>query len=125
MTKKITKRENYNTLLSLSEVQSNPELVAFIEHELELLDKKNSVERKPSEKQVANDGLRDAIVAAMEPNKLYTLSQLAELVPALNGATPQRMSALVNAVTNDEAKGKTGLPVNKVVDKRKAYFTLA
>ena len=34
--KKLTKRDHFNTLLTLSEVKSNPVLVDFIEHELEL-----------------------------------------------------------------------------------------
>ena len=52
--KKITKRERFNSLLSLSEVQANADLVAFIEHEIELLDKKNSSEKKLTVQQIAH-----------------------------------------------------------------------
>ena len=41
MANKITKRDNYNALLNIPEVASNAELVAFINHEIELLDRKN------------------------------------------------------------------------------------
>ena len=40
--KKMTKRDYFNTLLGIVEVKANPELVKFIDHELELLAKKNS-----------------------------------------------------------------------------------
>lgn len=118
-TTRTTKRTNFNALLALSEVQANPALVDFINHEIELLDKKNSAERKPTAKAVENAGYRDAIIAAMVPGKLYTLSEIAEAVPALNGATPQRMSGLVNTMTTDK-----GGVIVKVIDKRKAYFQI-
>ena len=41
--KKLTKRDRYAQLLALNEVKANPDLVAFIEHEVELLARKNSV----------------------------------------------------------------------------------
>lgn len=41
-TKKITKRDNFNKLLTIEEVAKDTQLVEFINHELELLDKKIS-----------------------------------------------------------------------------------
>ena len=38
--KKITKRERFQSLLTLSQVQADPGMVEFINHELELLAKK-------------------------------------------------------------------------------------
>ena len=58
--KKITKRDRFNALLALSEVQADADLVAFIEHEIELLDKKNSSEKKLTAQQTANEGIKDA-----------------------------------------------------------------
>ena len=40
--KKLTKRDRYAQLLTLNEVKANPDLVAFIEHEVELLTRKNT-----------------------------------------------------------------------------------
>ena len=40
MSNKLTKRDYFNSLLAINEVASRPELVKFIEHELELLEKK-------------------------------------------------------------------------------------
>ena len=116
--KKITKRERFNSLLSLSEVQANADLVAFIKHEIELLDKKNSGEKKLTIQQVANEGIKDAIVEGMEENRLYTVTELIKEITECNELTNQRVSALLRQLISE---GK----VVKTIDKRKAYFQLA
>lgn len=115
-TKKMTKKDYFNTLLSLSEVKSNPALVEFIEHELELLAKKNSAEKKPTAQQVANQGVAEAIVAHMsaDPARLFTITELIKEVPACADLTNQRVSAIV--------RGLIGVSVERVEEKRKAYF---
>ena len=115
--KKLTKRDHFNALLSLSEVQTNPVLVAFIEHEIELLDKKNSGEKKLTAQQTANEGIKDAIVEGMEENRLYTVTELIKEVAECNELTNQRVSALLRQLISE---GK----VVKTVDKRKSYFQL-
>ena len=55
--RKPTKRDHFNALLAINEVASNPALVEFIEHELDLLNRKNTAERKPTAKQVENADL--------------------------------------------------------------------
>ena len=116
-TKKITKRERFNSLLSLSEVQADAGLVAFIEHEIELLDKKNSGEKKLTAKQTENDGIKTAIVEGMEENRLYTVTEIIKEIPECNELTNQRVSALLRQL-KDEGK------VVKTIDKRKSYFQL-
>ena len=116
--KKITKRERFNSLLSLSEVQADAGLVAFIEHEIELLDKKNSGEKKPTAKQSENEVIKDAIVEGMEEKRLYTVTELIKEVAECNELTNQRVSALLRQL-KDEGK------VVKTIDKRKSYFQLA
>lgn len=117
-TKKITKRDRFNSLLSLSEVQANADLVAFIEHEIELLDKKNSGEKKLTAQQTANEGIKDAIVEGMEENRLYTVTEIIKEVAECNELTNQRVSALLRQLISE---GK----VVKTVDKRKSYFQIA
>ena len=116
--KKITKRERFNSLLSLSEVQADADLVAFIEHEIELLDKKNSSEKKLTVQQIANEGIKDAIVEGMEENRLYTVTELIKEITECNELTNQRVSALLRQLISE---GK----IVKTVDKRKSYFQLA
>ena len=120
MEKRVTKRERFNVLREMAVAANKPELVDFIDHELALLEKKNAADRKPTAKAVENGSLREAIVSVMERGKLYSLSELAAAVPALNGSTPQRMSGLVKPLTEGDAPALV-----KTIDKRKAYFSLA
>lgn len=113
--KKLTKRDHFNALLNLSEVKSNPTLVDFIEHELELLAKKNSAEKKPTAVQVANEGIKDAIYDAMQENRLYTITEIIKEVAECADLTNQRVSALIRQMKDD---GK----VERIEEKRKAYF---
>lgn len=116
MTKKMTKRDHFNTLLSLSEVQANPALVEFINHELELLAKKNSSEKKPTAQQVANEGLKQTILDILTENGgLMTVTDIQKSCAELSELSNQRVSALLRQL-KDECK------VERVEDKRKAYF---
>ena len=117
-TKKPTKRDNFNTLLNIAEVKANPKLVDFINHEIELLDKKNSSDKKPTAQQTANEGIKNAILDNMVEGKMYTITEIIKTVPECADLTNQRVSALMRQLI--EAKS-----VVRVEDKRKAYFTLA
>ncbi len=90
--------------------------IAFIDHELELLAKKNSAEKKPTAQQTANKGIADAIVAVLsaEPERLFTITDLIKSVPECAELTNQRVSAIV--------RGLLGVSVERVEEKRKAYF---
>ena len=119
MTKKTTKKENFTTLLTLAEVKANPQLVEFINHEIDLLNRKSSAsgEKKLTPVQIANETFKEAILAGMKPNRLYTISELQKEIPAIASAelSNQRVSALVRQLKED----------NKVVrteEKGKAYF---
>ena len=114
MSKKLTKKDYFNSLLGLAEVQANPSLVAFIEHELELLAKKNSTDKKPTAQQVANEALKAAILEGMEEGKLDTITELMKAIPELADLTNQRVSALVRQMLN--------ISIERIEDKRKAYF---
>lgn len=116
--KKVTKKDNFKALLSLDEVKSNPTLVAFINHEIELLDKKNSAEKKPTAQQTANDNIKVAILDNMVEGKLYTITDLIKEIPECADLTNQRVSALVRQLKDE------GMIV-RTEDKRKAYFSLA
>ena len=116
-TKKMTKRDYFNALLGIAEVKANDELVQFIEHELELLAKKNSSEKKPTAVQVANEGIKSVIVETLAENggKMMTISEMQKVNAELGEMSNQRISALVRQLIND---GK----VERIEDKRKAYF---
>ena len=90
----------------------------FVNHELELLAKKNSSEKKPTAVQIVNDGIKTAILEGMEVGRLYTITELIKEIPELAELTNQRVSALVRQLKEDEK-------IVRVEDKRKAYFRLA
>lgn len=115
-TKKMTKADFFKQILAnynLTEDEQN-----FINHELELLAKKNSAGKKPTAVQVANDGIKTDILEGMVEGTLYTITDLIKTIPALADLTNQRVSALVRQLIAD---GK----VERIEEKRKAYFRLA
>lgn len=119
-TVKMTKAQKFNTLLNIPAVKENPMLVEFIEHEIELLTKKNSGEKKPTAKQTANDAIKASVVEVMtaDPVRLFTITELCKEVPGLpEDMTPNRMSALVRQLKLD------GI-VERIEEKRKAYFRI-
>ena len=116
-----TKREYYNILLGIEAVKSNPELVAFIENEVSLLDKKSnsSSDKKPTARQSENAGLKEAILAYLRQNDPATITELMKNVPelaAIEKLTNQRTSAIVRQMVEID---KT---VERLVEKRTAYF---
>lgn len=116
--KKITKREKFEMLKAIPEVAGNEMLVEFIDHELELLAKKNASEKKPTAQQTANEGIKEAILEAMEPNRLYTVTEIQKEVAECAELSNQRVSALMRQLKDD---GK----VVRTEEKRKAYFSKA
>ena len=114
--KKVTKREKFEMLKALSEVQANPMLTEFIEHELELLAKKNTSEKKPTAVQVANEGLKETIMDVLNENGgLMTVTDIQKSCEELAELSNQKVSALIRQLKDD---GK----IEKVEDKRKSYF---
>ena len=60
---KITKKDMFNEVITLAQENGRDDLVAFAEHEIELLNKRNSAESKAKlAKQAENAKLADAIV---------------------------------------------------------------
>lgn len=114
--KKMTKREYINRILSYAHDEDKP----YLEHELELLDKKNSAERKPTPKQVENAGFKADILAFCEPDTLYNAGDIAKGVPSIAaaGLSVQRVSAMLTQLVNDGSLVKTE-------DKRKSFYSLA
>ena len=117
-TNKITKMQKFEMLTQLSEVQANPMLMEFIEHEMELLAKKNSAEKKPTAQQMANAGVQTAILNGMEDGRAYTITDIIKEIPECADLTNQRVSALVRQLVDADK-------VVRTEDKRKAYFTKA
>jgi predicted transcriptional regulator len=112
--KKMTKREMYEMIKANHNLSADE--IAFIDHELELLAKKNSAEKKPTAVQVANEGIKADILNGMEIGKKYTITDLMKEIPACAELSNQRVSALVRQLVTDGA-------VERTEEKRKAYFS--
>ena len=118
---KVTKRERFAQLMEIvktSDVENSAELVAFIEHEVELLTKKNSRSGKPTKTQVENEAIKTQIVSILERvGKPMTVTQLlaeSELADLSN----QKISALLTQLR------KSG-EVVRTTEKKVAFYSLA
>lgn len=114
---KMTKREMFNQIMAHTTDEAEKE---FLAHELELLEKKNASDKKPTKKQEANSDVKATMLTEMEPGKLYTVTDMLKNLPSLAGdadMTNQKISALVRQMVAD------GL-LTRTEDKRKAYFSL-
>ena len=119
--KKMTKREKYEMIAKIAEVKSNPILAEFVEHELELLAKKNaSGTGKMTASQKANEEIKNAIVEEMtkEPNRLYSVSEMIKCFDCCSEFSLPKVTALVTQLCKEEK-------VVRIEEKRKAYFKLA
>ena len=95
------------------------QMVEFATHRLELLEKKNGAEKKPTAQQEANAVIKTAVLATLADGKKRTVTDLLKDVDGLpEDMTNQRMSALVRQMV------EAGLVMREEV-KRKAYFFIA
>lgn len=113
--KKLTKRDHFNTLLTIEEVKSNPVLVEFINNELDLLARKNSSDKKPTAVQQANESIKTAILNFLANGEKYTITNMIKEIPECADLSNQKVSALVTILIGE---GK----VEKVIEKRVSYF---
>lgn len=113
----MTKTEMFNEIKAVPAVASNPEMVAFIDHELELISKRKSGERKPTSKQIANAAIKEAIVNFLSEQDSPV--KVADIMANVDGLTSvPHLSALLSQLRAD----------NKVVreyDKKTPIYSLA
>ena len=117
--KKMTKRDYFTQIKT--NYKLTEEEIAFIDHELELLDRKNASatgEKKMTATQAENEKVKQTILEEMEENKLYTISEMMKVLPCCAELSNQKVSSLVRQLTNE-------CKVKRIEEKRKAYFSLA
>lgn len=115
--KKMTKKDYFNALLKLDSVKANADLVKFIEHELELLAKKNSAEKKQTATQKANEGVKSVILETLG-NSSMTITEMQKANADLAELSNQKISALLKQLV------ESGSVVREEI-KRKAHFKRA
>jgi hypothetical protein len=116
MANKMTKRDYFNQILTNYNLKADE--IAFINHELELLDRKNAngSEKKPTATQVENDRLKEIIVTFLVDNeKAYTITDMIKACEDLSNLTNQKVSRLANDLVEENR-------IVKFSEKRKTYF---
>lgn len=117
MTKKMTKKDYFEILKGAYPKDANNynEVIEFINHEIELLERKSSQGKKPTANQMENEGFLEIIQNILQgSDKAMTISDIQnanEELPTSN----QRMSALMKKLV------ESGV-VEKTYEKRKPYF---
>lgn len=115
--KKMTKKDYFNELLKIEAVASNESLVDFINHELELLDRKSS-KSTLSKTQVENNSIKDIIVNVLQENaKPMTITEIQTVNEDLKELSNQKISALLKQLVDSDV-------VERIVDKKKTYFQI-
>jgi hypothetical protein len=113
----MTKREMFAEIRNA--VIDNAEMVAFIDHEIELLNRKSTSPKKPTKTQVENDAFKAVIVDYLtEVDAPKTIKELQTEVAELNGLTNQRITHMLT----DLVKGGTLI---KEYVKKTPYYSIA
>lgn len=121
--KKLTKKDYFGMIREI--VIDNPELVAFIDHEVELLTRKNS---KTSQTKVQKENEVIAQMLIEELTKIGTPVTITDLMTTSdvvkgyvlengNHLTNQKISAIFKQLTESNQ-------IVKVTDKKKSYFSI-
>lgn len=118
---KRTKRAMYEEIMKMAEgkerVATKEEIIAFCEHEIELLNKKHSKSGN-SKTQKENIAIMEAIVSALEAvGKPVTITELQKEVESMSEYSNQKLSALLKKLVAEER-------VVKTTDKKKSYFSV-
>lgn len=98
MEKKITKAQMFAQIREV--VADNADMVAFIDHEIELLSKKSG-SKKPTATQVANEELKATILTVLERSDGMTASEVLAASADFDGMSNQKISALLRQLVLD------------------------
>ena len=113
----MTKKEMFAEIRNI--VADNEEMVAFIDHEIELLERKSSSPKKPTKTQVENDGFKAEIVAYLtEVDTPKTIKELQAEIPSISGLTNQRITHMLTDLVKTET-------LTKEYVKKTPYYSVA
>ena len=113
----MTKREMFAEIRNI--VADNEEMVAFIDHEIELLERKSNSPKKPTKTQVENDGFKAEIVAYLtEVDTPKTIKELQAEIPSISGLTNQRITHMLTDLVKTET-------LTKEYVKKTPYYSVA
>lgn len=97
----MTKKEMFAEIRKV--VADNEAMVDFIDHEIELLDKKASSHKKPTKVQVENDAFKAEIVAYLtEVDTPKSIKELQSEIKSISGLTNQRITHMLTDLVKAE-----------------------
>lgn len=114
-TKKMTKREMFEQIKTKL---SDSVEIAFIDHEIELLAKKNGPNKTLSPHQRENLAYRDVILDFLSDGSRYTVTDMVKKCDGLADLNSQRVSAILRQMLDDGQ-------VTRIEEKRIAYYSIA
>lgn len=120
--KKMTKRDYFNGLLGVLEnhkdsIENYEEFKAFIEREIESLNKKRS-NSKPTKTQIENEKIKEKILEVLtDVNEVMTVSELMT-ADGLENYSNQKLSVLCHQLVNEHKVVNTKV-------KKVSYFKIA
>lgn len=120
--KKMTKRDYFNGLLGVIEnhkdsIENYEDFKAFIEREIELLNKKRS-NSKPTKTQIENEKIKEKILEVLtNVNEVMTISELMT-ADGLENYSNQKLSVLCHQLVNEHKVVNTKV-------KKVSYFKIA
>ena len=120
-TERMTKRDAFNAIIAIlaaSDAENAGILIDAMEHEIELLDKKQS-SKKPSKVQKENENYKFLIIEYLTTaDTLQTIQDIQAGVPELAEFSTSKMSHLLTALV------KEGILTKEYV-KKKVHYTMA
>ena len=120
--KKMRKRDYFNGLLGVIEnhkdsIENYEDFKAFIEREIELLNKKRS-NSKPTKTQIENEKIKEKILEVLtDVNEVMTISELMT-ADGLENYSNQKLSVLCHQLVNEHKVVNTKV-------KKVSYFKIA
>lgn len=116
-TNKMTKKDYFSILREMSVNANRNDLVAFIDHEVELINKKNSAERGLTTTQLENNEIKAYLVANIG-DKAYTITEMIKAV--FSGSKwPEISVSKLTALCGQLVKAGA---LTQYDDKRKSYY---
>lgn len=117
---KMTKVEMFALIAEIAEIKANPEMSAFIAHEIELLNAK-SANKRPTKVQIENETFKALILAFLtEKGTAFTIKELQANIPELAELSNQKMTHLLYAL-GDKGTGQ----IVKTYDRKTPYYEIA
>jgi hypothetical protein len=118
MANKITKREIINTMLADENIKGNEMYVIYLEHELELLNKKAEKRGKSDEELAEIARLKSLITDTLATVGKGTVSEIQKANSELGDLSNQKVTSLLKALKEEGV-------VIRATEGRKTIFSLA